>query len=690
MLEQEVIKQAVCYMCHESHPIKVHLNNGRAIGVEMQNPNVLNTCPRWKAQLDYIYHPDRLLYPLKRTGERGEGSFTRVSWDEALDTVAKKLQVIKDKYGAETVVFWICYAKEPRPFYHRLVHAFGSPNFCLESSNCMTASEVATQLTYGIDYGSFTAQSMKNDPASKCKIVWSSSIRNSFPENWQSHMEARGNGLKLIVVDPRRTKLASMADIHLQLRPGTDGALALGMMNVIIGEGLYDKEFVNQWTTGFDGLQELVREYPPVKAEQITRVPAEKIIKAALMYATQKPAKIGLSPSATTHTSNGVQNQRAIILLPAITGNLAVPGGNGCYPAPLPTADISLHDRIVSMPPGLGSDRFPVWTQMAHQMQANVLSDRIESGTPYPIKALFSAGMNLACFPNTNRFVENIRKLDFIVVTEFFRTPGTEYADIILPVSSWLERNMLITPPYSPGIAKITQPVIEPAGETWPEWKIIFELAKRLGMGQEFWGGDFQECLKEIFRPSGLKADEIIQHPEGVPFTADPGPSKSYEKQGFKTPSGKVEIASSILAGHGYDALPVYREPEEGPLSRSDLAKIFPLVLTTGVRQLPYTGTRYRNIPRLNNMIPEPLAEINPADAEPRGIHSGDMISVQSPRGSIKLKASVTDTILPGVVMVPYEWSGEANVNILIDDQKLDPISGFAPMKSQLCQVTKT
>lgn len=588
--DKETVKQTVCYMCHESHPVKVHILDGKAVDIEMLNPNVKNTCPRWKAQMDFIYHPDRLLYPLKRTGGRGESSFTRISWDEGLDTTANELKKIKDKYGPESVVFWVCYAKEPRPFYHRLVHAFGSPNYCLESSNCMTAAEVASQLTYGHDYVSFTAQSMKSDPASKCKMVWSSSIRNSFPENWQDHMEARSHGLKLIVVDPRITKLASMADIHLQLRPGTDGALALGMMNIIVGEGLYDRDFVKKWTAGFEGLLELVREYPPERVAQITWVPADKITKAAIMYATEKPAKIGLSPSAVTHTSNGVQNQRAIILLPALTGNLAVPGGNRCAPSPLPMADITLHDRVATMPAGLGSDRFPIWTRMTRQMQTNVLSDRIESGVPYPIKALFSAGMHLACFPNTNRFVENIRKLDFIVVTEFFLTPGTEYADIVLPVSSWWERNMLIVPPYAPGIAKITEPVIEPLGETWPEWKIISELAKRLGLGDEFWNGDLNQCLSQVFKPSGLTPEEITRHPEGEPFVSAPKPTRNYETEGFRTPSGKVEIASSILARHGYDPLPVYREPAESPVSRPDLAKDFPLVLTTGVRQLPYTA----------------------------------------------------------------------------------------------------
>ncbi|MFH1003218.1 MAG: molybdopterin-dependent oxidoreductase, partial [Chloroflexota bacterium] len=428
---------------------------------------------------------------------------------------------------------------------------------------------------------------------------------------------------------------------------------------------------------------------PPERAAQITRVPADKIKQAAVMYATTKPAKIGFSPSATTQTTNGVQNQRAMILLTAITGNLSVPGGNGCFPRPFPMSDITLHDRVESMPPGLGADRFPVWTRLSRQMQANVLSDRIESGQPYPIKGFFGSGIHLACFPNTNRFIKNIQKLDFVVVTEYFLTPGTEYADIVMPISSWWERNMLIVPPYSGPIAKVTEPVIEPLGETWPEWKIIFELGKRLGLGDEFWGGDLNKCLSEVFKPAGLTPEEIMKHPEGVPFSSPPNPPRNYEKEGFHTPSGKVEIASSILAQHGYDALPVYREPAEGPVSRPDLLKDFPLVLTTGVRLLPYTGTRYRNVPQLNRMAPEAVAEINPSDATPRGIKSGDRIIIRSPRGSIKLKAEVTDKILAGVVMAPYEWSGEANVNIIVDDQNLDPISGYAPMKSQLCQVLK-
>jgi len=683
----EMVKDGICFMCMPRCPTKVHVRQGRATRIDMVDHNVADTCPRWKAQLDFVYHPDRLKYPLKRVGERGNGAFVQISWDEALDTIASKLQKIKAEYGAESVVFWVSYTKEPRPYFHRLAHCFGSPNYCAESSNCFSATWLAATLTYGQDYGFLYEQSTPIDPASKCKLIWSSSVENSLPHLWKGHLEARQKGLKLIVVDPRRTNIAAMADVHLQLRPGTDGALALGLMNVIINEQLYDKEFVEKWTVGFDELKKLVQEYPPERVEQITRVPATKVREAAVLYATQKPAKIGMSANATTHCSNGVQNHRAIILLPALTGNFEVPGGNRWSPDRLPTNNITLHERIAHLPPGLGTDRFPIWTKLYGEMESNVLTDRIESGNPYPIKALFGAGLNLMFFPNSNRFVEALRKLDTIVVTEYFHTPTTQFADVILPIASWLERHILVA--HFGGYVSLIEPAIEPVGESWPEWKIFSELAKRLGFGDEFWDGDFEKCLSHILEPSGITLEDLKQHPEGIKYPVPPRPAKYYEQAGFQTPSGKVEISSSILAQHGHEPLPVYKEPMESPVSRPDLAGSFPLVMTSGARKPPFIHSQYHNIPQLRKMLPEPLVEINPSDANPRGIQSGDMVIVSSPRGSIKLKADVTDTILPGVVMVLHQWPGEANVNILVDDQNLDPISGFAPFKSQLCQVTR-
>jgi len=687
MAKSAEVKEGICYMCTDSCPTKVHVRNGRAVKIDIVNDKVAY-CPRWKAQLDFVYHPDRLQYPVKRTGKRGEGSWQRISWDEALDTVAANLQAAKDKYGPESVVFWVAYTKEPRPYFHRLTHAFGSPNYCTESSSCFSGTWIAAELTCGPDYGLLAAQSNMADPASRCNLIWGTSIQNSHPQVWQEHLEAREKGLKLIVVDPRVTTIASRADIHLQLRPGTDGALALGMMNVIINENLHDKDFIEKWTTGFDGLRKLVEEYPPERVEQITWVPGTKIREAAILYATQKPAKIAMAINSTTHHANGVQNHRAIILLSAITGNIEVAGGNRWTPHGQPVNDITLHERVIDMPPGVGSQRFPIWTKRYREMQSNAIVDQIDSGQPYPLKALFSAGLNIQFFPNSHHMAETFKKLDFIAVTEYFQTPGTQLADIVLPISSWLERHILIADLGVENI-KLIEPAIEPIGESWPEWKIYSELAKRLGFGDVFWDGDFEKCVNYRLEPLNITCEDLKQHPEGIKHPLPVRLEKNYEKASFLTPSGKVEIASSILAEHGLNPLPVYKEPVESPVSRPDLAEAYPLVLTSGARVIAYTHSQFRNIGQLRRLMPEPLVDINPSDAEPRGIKTGDTVTVNSPRGSIRMKASVTDTILAGVVSMPHQWPDEANANLLVDDRTLDPISGFLPCKSQLCQVSK-
>jgi anaerobic selenocysteine-containing dehydrogenase len=680
------IKEGLCYMCSSACPTKIHVRDGKAIKIDIADPKVAH-CPRWKAQLDFIYHPDRLQYPLKRAGERGGELWQRISWDEALDTTAENLQSAKDKYGAESVVFWIAYTKEPRPYFHRLAHAFGSPNYCTESSNCFSGTWIAANLTYGPEYSYLTGTSGSLEPETRCKLIWGTAVVSS-PNVWQENLEAGKRGVKLIVVDPRRTAIAAKADLHLQLRPGTDGALALGMMNIIIGENLHDKEFCEKWTVGFDELKNLVREYPLERVEKITRVPAAKIKEATMLYATNKPAKLHLSANSTTHHTNGVQNHRAVILLAAVTGNIGITGGNrpGDHTATHPS-DITLHERVVDMPPGIGSQRFPIWTKRYHEMQSNAIADQIESGDPYPLKALFSSGLDVQFFGNSKRFAEVVKKLDFIAVTEYFHTPGTQLADIVLPIASWLERPILLTE-YG-GYVKLIEPAIAPVGESLTEWDIYAALAQRLGCGDLFWNGDFYTCADHILEPLGITSSELREHPEGIKLPQQARPEKSYEKTGFSTPSGKVEIACATLAEHGLDALPVYREPPEGPLSRPDLLEIYPLVMTSGARVMAYTHSQFRNIPRLRKLMPDPLVDINPADAAPRDIKMGDTVIVSSPRGSIKMKANVTNAILEGVVSLPHQWPGEANVNILVDDRTLDPISGFLPVKSQLCQVTR-
>ena len=685
MARSEKVQDGICYMCTMTCPTRVHVRDGKAVKIDIADERVAH-CPRWKAQLDFVYHPDRLQYPVKRTGERGAGSWERISWDEALDTVAGGLQSAKDKYGPESAVFWIAYTKEPRPFFHRLTHAFGSPNYCTESSNCFSGTWIASNLTYGSDYSYMSGASASVEPETKCKLVWGAAVV-SAARAWQDNLDAIGRGVKYIVVDPRYTKIASRSAIHLQLRPGTDGALALGMMNVIFGEDLHDKDFLEKWTVGYDGLKKLAAEYPPERAAAITGVPADKIIAAARLYATIRPAKLHLSGNSTTHHANGVQNHRSVILLAAITGNIGVAGGNRIAFDSPHVNDITLHERVAEMPPGIGSQRFPIWTQRYHEMQSNAIADQIESGRPYPLKAMFAAGLDVQFFANSPRFAGAVKKLDFVAVTEYFQTPGTQLADVVMPIASWLERPILLTD-YN-GMAKMIQPAIQPVGECRTEWDIYSALAERLGFGDLFWHGDFDKCVDHIMAPLKITATELRHQTIGIRVPVTPRPEKDYEKDGFRTASGKVEIASSVLAENGLEPLPIYQEPPESPLSRPNLVGLFPLVMTSGARVMAYTHSQFRNIPRLCKLMPEPQVDINPADAAWRNIKTGDTVTISSLRGSIKMKARVTDTIKAGVVSLPHQWPGEANVNCLVDDRTLDPISGFIPCKSQLCEVRK-
>ena len=269
----------------------------------------------------------------------------------------------------------------------------------------------------------------------------------------------------------------------------------------------------------------------------------------------------------------------------------------------------------------------------------------------------------------------------------YFHTPATMMSDIVLPISTWLERDILVMKPG--GLVRWVKPAIEPLGETMPEWKIYAELAKRLGIGELFYDGDITKCFDYILEPTGITLEELSEKPEGIVCHVNKTKVKQYEENGFSTPSGKVEIWSSILKENGYDPLPTYKEPVESPLSTPDLARRYPLVLTTGVRTISYTHSQHRNLPTLRSMVPDPLLEIHPDDASARGIKSGDVVTVFSPRGEVSVKANVTDIILPGVVHLPHHWPFEANANVLCDDINLDPISGFPAFKSQLCQVRK-
>jgi len=501
-------------------------------------------------------------------------------------------------------------------------------------------------------------------------------------------------GAKTIVVDPRRTPKAKKADIYVQPRPGSDCALLLGILNVIVSENLYDWEFVDRWTIGFDKFKNQLKQYSPEEVEKITWVPAASIREIARTFATTKPACISHGVSTLEQTTSGVQSIRTIAILCAITGNFEVKGGLVAR-SMLPIQFLRLPDKMKEKGKPLGADKFPlfygVYGFIVDEAQAMLLPEAIVANKPYPIKAMIIDGGNPALtFPDSKKIQKALSELEFLVVMDLFMTETAKLADIVLPAATFLERTQIPEEyaVFSPSRYTMLAPkVVEPLGECWPDPKLWLELGKRMGYGEYFPWQDWEEALDYILQPSGLTIEYLAKEkPEGVFY--DTIKYRQYEQTGFSTPSGKFELYSETLEKLGQDPLPTHREPLESPISTPELAKEYPLILTTGARVPQYVHSQFHNIAQLRKASPEPVAEIHANTASEYGIADGDMVNVETKRGSIRVKAKATQDIIPGVVSICHGWS-EANVNLLTDGMPADPISGFPALKALLCKISK-
>lgn len=492
------------------------------------------------------------------------------------------------------------------------------------------------------------------------------------------------------------THQTRFADYRLALRPGTDGALALGMAHVIIFEDLYDKDFIAGWTKGFEEYREYVKQFTPENTESITGVPAHLIQAAARMFATSNTSCIMTSASPTVHHTNGVQNHRAIIALSGLTGNFDIPGGNYVIPETWLHASTGFKTRqeefmrphpMASMAPLVGQEKYPIWAEIVKEAQSMHLPNQIMSGKPYPIRAMVAFGCNQRMWPGTDDFVESLKQLDFFVDIDLFMTDTAKLADIVLPACTSYERNELR---FYPGNHVIyTQPAISPLGESKPDSEIIIELAKRITPDDELMRQGYEACLDWILEPSGLKLAELKKHPSGVSAkNIEMPPYRKYQQNGFPTLSGKMEFVSSRLGEADIEALPFYKEPVLSPVSTPDVAEKFPLVLGTGTRLPMYIHSRTFRNSWNRKLHPDPSVMINSSDATERNITDNDEVVLSTPRSSIKVRARITDTIAPGVANIFHGWP-DVEVNELIESDYLDPISGFPGFKSLICQVAK-
>jgi len=702
----------VCGICPGGCGVDITLKDGKMTGIKPTEGHPLGiVCPRGARSHEIVYSPDRLKYPMRRTGERGEGKFERVSWDEALDCIADNLKRIAETHGARSIMHYIgrgnfeqslqdMLAPEGTkgPGQSNLFFPLGSPNSAGCGSICFVSYGVFAPLT---TLGTGIRSTYNDYQNADLIVIWGANpATDSPPIALRYIQEAKKRGAEVIVIDHMRNESARRLNAEwIPVRPGTDGALALSMMNVIIEEKFYDREFVENWTHGFDELKEYVEEFTPEKTENICRVGAETIRATAKKIAHAKGAAL-CSYTGLEYSNSGVQSIRASLILWALAGHLDVPGGLVFHNA----RPLKYNRREIPIPEEklIGSDEYPLFTRVlktAHFMEA---PRAILEGDPYPIKALIIGGSSLlTSYADVKLWERCLSALEFIVVVDRFMTADTRYADVVLPSTTHYETDSYVV---SPGHVQLRRKVIEPIGESRGDYTIYANIADRLGYG-DFYPQSEEAMVEYVFRDCKVSLEELKANPKGISIPMPEPVYKKYEKgmlrrdkkPGFNTPTGKFEISSAMLKKHGYEPLPKYEEPKEGPVASPQMLEEYPLVLNTGARIQSTFRSQHLNIPGLIRMQPEPQILIHPDDAASRNISDGNRVMVKTARGAVPFHARITEDIMPGVIeanvggggpLGPESWQ-EANTNYLTDHQNRDPISGFPVFKALLCQVEK-
>jgi len=668
------VAKSICRLCLSCCGIDAHVENGRLVKVSAMKEHPINKlCVKARAIPDWLYSPQRITHPMRKVN----GAWQGISWDEALDIIADKLAGIKERYGAKALVVHLgepMVGIEVPRIAIRFCSLYGTPNYTSGSSLCFAAKGIGHGLS--ISRRMFPLAPSYQD--TRCVVVWGRNPQQSKIGEQVDVLSAQKRGAKLIVVDPRATPLAKRADLHIQISPGTDCALALALINVIIGEELYDKAFVKQWTLGFDKLKEHVKRYSPEAVEKITRVPAAKIRQFARMYALSKPATITQGVSLD-HCLNGVQNSRAISILIAITGNLDITGGN-TYNSPLPQTSLRVKG-IVNIAEVIGA-QYPIFNKFVSETSAMPVAEAVIAGKPYPVKALIVQACNpVLTWPDSRKVAQAFEKLDLLVVSDLFMNETAKMADVFLPATTFLERKIIID--YATKglpLIMLGRKAVEPPAGCLEDWQLWSELGRKMGFAEHFPWQNADELFSHLLKPSGVTLEQLEQNPGGINY-AQLDRQRKYEEAGFDTPSGKVELFSQTMADYGYDPLPTFT-----PLAVP--SDDYPFTLISGTRTIAFSHSQYRDIARLRKLVPQPLVEINPESAKNLGIADGERVVVESAKGSISLKAKITSEVPPGVLSLQHGWE-EANVNLLTDNEPHDPISGYPAFKNILCRVRK-
>ena len=788
--------------CHGGCGVLAHIKDGKLVKIEGDPDHPMNQgrlCARALAMTQYVDHPDRLRYPVKRAGRRGEDKWERISWDEAFDLIEREMKKIREEHGPESMIFNVGTGRDIYAWVCLLAYAYGSPNvmFGLSGQACYGPRLAAVATVQG-DFAVFDAAQWfpdrYEDPRHKlpeCMIIWGYNIHATCPDNQFGHwiIDMMKRGTQIICVDPRLSWFGSRAKYHLRLRPGTDSAMVMGFLNVIINENHHDEAFVRKWTnaahlvrkdtgkllrekdltakganenfvawdlqshqpvvwdttrvayrdsgaepaltgqwevmlsngekiichTVWDVFQKEVDQYHLEKVEEITGVPAEDIRKSALLYAKSKPASIhwGVAVDMTPALTPLVTG---ISALWALTGNLDVPGGNVfarfafdvvSYALPGTKGPIKLKTKEQDKP-RIGADKFMPLDKFYWRCQTDMTLDQIFTEKPYPIKGMWiqTAGIMQGLGMDPKRWKKALEKLDFIVAVDLFHTPTTQFADVVLPAATFLEKDSFRS--WWVPLQSINK--VMKVDECLPDVEINFELARRFDPEFEF--DSVHDLFDEILKPSGMTFQELqakgfAYPPEGsssCPYRRhEKGLLRPDKKPGMRTPTGLFEIYSTLREEWDLEPVPHHEEPPFTPVSRPDLAKDYPLILSTGRRSPAFFHTEHRNIPWLRDIDPDPEVEIHPETAAKNHIGHGEWIWIENWMGRARYKAKVTPVVPEWMIMAAHGWwfpekkaaepslygMWESNINQLIPMGEHGKDGMGAPIKHSMCKIYK-
>lgn len=667
--------------CHLGCGVLMYTDqDGKLVKVEGDPENPFNEgrlCVRCLAVPNAVNNPERIRKPMKRAGQRGEDKWEEMTWDEAFDLIEKKFKHYKENFGAESVTFWQGTGRDIAAWITRLAWSFGSPNYgpSLNGLACYAPRVygcIALSGSFWVgDYSQQFADRYDNPQWKRPDVilVWGNNPLPANSDGAYGHwvVDCMKRGSKVITVDPKVTWLGSRSELMLQVRPGTDAALALAMGNVIIEEGLFNKSFVENWCMGFDEYKEVVKDYTPEKAAEICWIEADDIRKAARMFAKANGAIIQWGV-ALDQKEEAVTACQAVASLLMLTGNIDNPGGMIKPPEVLMYLngwgfDLISQEQYAKR---LGPDKYKFYNAGVPAASAECMIEAMETGEPYPLKAAWIQTTNpLTCMGvDPQRTLEAFKKLDFIVVVDPFKTPTLmALADVVLPVAMFPERNGIRCGDGAQRIETINKAVIDPTLKS--DMEINLELGRRLSPDAWPWD-NVEDMFSAVYESVGMTFEEAQEQAPGyVPFEYykyKTGKLRPDGQPGFMTPTGKLELWSNLMDAVGLPPLPAYEEPVPGPITTPELFEEYPFVLTTGARRFNTFHAENRENPYLRRIHSEPAVQIHPAAAQRLGLSEGEWVWVEGPKGMTgdigrcKRVVEITPTILEGVVSTDHAW----------------------------------